>query len=149
MQNQKYVAAGGKKNNRTVAEARTIERKLAIIGMPSLGIVAEGSDGSRVELEDFDTNEINPMEPANLLIRQSVGDGSKEENSVPDHGEYVNVAKMSELIAKAANALVAIANILGQFRPGITNDEVNNVIESMPGVAEAKKTAVLKAWESA
>lgn len=156
MQNPIYVATGGGKNNRTVAEAKNLERKLAVIGIPSLGIVADGSGGQRVELADFEANDINPAEPANLQIRTSFGngpdkdaDGNEIENSIADSGSFVNVDRVLDLLKVASDPVQAISQLLAQMQPGITDAQVNARLESIPGVAEAKRGAILKAWAAA
>jgi hypothetical protein len=156
MQNPTYFAVGGKKNNRTVAEAVSAVRKLAIVGIPSLGIVAIGSAGQIVEELDFEANEINPKLPANLEIRVSAGNGPDKDaegneitNSVQDFGGFVNVDRVLDLIDKAPNAVEAIKQLISEAKPGITPDQLNSAIDNLPGVAAAKNAAVLAAWKSA
>jgi hypothetical protein len=156
MQNPIYVAIGGAKNNRTVEEARAAERKLALIGMPSLGIVAEGNGGQRVELQDFEANSINPLEPANLNIRTSFGngpdkdsEGNEIENSIADNGSFVSVDAVLDLMKASPDVVTAISRLLSQMQPGISYPQVNARLESLPGVADAKRKAILKAWDAA
>jgi hypothetical protein len=155
-QNPIYVAPGGKPNNRTVEEAEIAVRKLRLVGIPSLGIIAEGTGGQRVEYFDFEANGINPKLPANLLIRTSAGNGPDKneageeiENSVADHGSYMNVDRVLDAIKSAANAAEALAQLISEARPGIKPDQINAAIDSLPGVRLAKNEAVLAAWKAA
>jgi len=156
MQNPTYVATGGKKNNRTVAEAVGAVRKMALVGIPSLGIVAIGSGGQIVEEMDFELNGIDPKLPANLEIRTSTGngpdkdaDGNEIENSVPDFGGYMNVDAVLDSVEKAANPIEAVKQLMAMAKPGVTDMEVSVAIDSLPGVAAAKQAAVLAAWKAA
>lgn len=146
-QNPLYVATG-KKNNRTVEEAHKAERILSATGTPALGIVAFGNGGQRVELADFEANDINPDLPLNLEIRTSWGNGPDKdangepiENSVADAGEFQNVDKILDTLETAPDAVSGLSRVINMTSVGLTGAALTARIDSLPGVSQAVEAA--------
>ncbi len=159
-QNPIYIASGGKRNNRTLEEARSAEKKLALVGTKSLGIVAEGNGGQRVNEEDFEANDIDPALPANYLIRTSFGDGPDKdaegneiENSVSDQGEFQSVDKVLDAMESASDPIAGLKRLYGMTHVGVKDDELSVRIDNLPGVREAvneaRNKAITKLWNDA
>lgn len=146
MQNQKFVAPNAA-NNRTLAEAYQAVKKLNLIGQSTFGIVAIGGTDV-VEEADFSINGINPDLPANLEIRCKVGKPASEEQMQPEWGEYQNVDKILDIVAKA-NAEDAINQLLAMLIPGITSEQQLQRKMSIPGVSAGYSAALTAAWNAA
>lgn len=138
----KFISANQDENS-TLEQARKLIRQRALLGLPSLGIVANAQGGQEmVDEADFAANSINGDSPACLLIRTSRGDGSTEDNAIPDFGGHINVGQTLRMIARAPNVVEGIRRVLAN--EGVTAD-----LDRLPGVSAAKVNAVLAAWEGA
>lgn len=149
-QNEKYVAPGGGKNNRTLAEGKKAVALLNVLGIQTFGIVAlAAGGGERVEEADFEVNGIDSTLPANLEIRTSWGNGpdgdGQAENSIADAGEFRNVDKVLDWRASAQYPDQAARRLLSEVKPGLNDLEQINALMNLPGVAKAFGSAVAAA----
>lgn len=149
-QNEKYVAPGGGKNNRTLAEGQKAAALLNALGIQTFGIVAlAAGGGERVEAFDFEPNGIDPTLPANLAIRTSFGNGpdgdGQEENSIADSGDFRSVDAVLDWRAAAQYPDEAARRLLSEVKPGLTYQEQTNALMNLPGVAKAFGSAVAAA----
>jgi hypothetical protein len=148
MQNQKFVAPGGDKNNRTVAEAQAAERLYGKLGIQSLGIVAFAHAGQeRVDMADFGSFGIDPALPANLQIRTSPS-VAPDGTSSGQWGEFVDVDKSLDWLSLAQFPDQAAERLLVAAKPGLTAQEIQTRLMNLPGVAKAYGAAVRKALEA-
>jgi hypothetical protein len=149
----KYIATDPTQNA-TLAQAQKLIKQRALVGLPSLGIVANAQGSQEmVEEADFAAVGINGASPACLLIRIRKGKDAGEDATVPGFGDFINVGETLEALGKAPNLMAGVVSMIhnetNQIGAVYVPGEAERRIASIPIVQRAAAAALQDAWELA
>lgn len=140
--------------NVTLAEAKSLVNKRALVGLPNLGIFANAQGSQEVVEEvDFSANGIDPKSRNCLLIKVVDRPDREDSAAVKAFDDYINVGETLYHLRKAPNLRDAVVSMIENennkigriFSPGEADRRISNI----RSVSKAINEAFSKAWNAA